>query len=220
MPNLEQSIAEWRKQMLTAGVSSPVPLEELEIHLREEIERQVNLGCSEAQAFRSAAQKIGPAQTVQYEFKKIEEAEAERKWKEGQIWLGAILGLLQLIGIGAVLVNPYMTFGQRMAGLTAMAVSILLVGVVGLNYRLLPVIPNRRTRSVIGFVSGVVPASVWVLIFGHFFLTGHEFPFGHYLVTLLWVNCPPLAMCLGLILGFETAARKKAAPTTEQGSYV
>ena len=35
MFNLEEKISEWRKQMLAAGIRSPVPLEELEIHLRE-----------------------------------------------------------------------------------------------------------------------------------------------------------------------------------------
>ena len=44
MFNLEQSIAEWRKQMLAAGIKSPVPLEELEIHLREEIGRNIQFG--------------------------------------------------------------------------------------------------------------------------------------------------------------------------------
>ena len=38
MLNLEQKISEWRKQMLAVGIQAPVPLEELEIHLREEIE--------------------------------------------------------------------------------------------------------------------------------------------------------------------------------------
>ena len=42
MFDLEQSITNWRKQMLAAGIKSPVPLEELEIHLREEIERTGN----------------------------------------------------------------------------------------------------------------------------------------------------------------------------------
>ena len=37
MFNLEQAIAEWRQQMLATGIQTPVPLEELEIHLREEI---------------------------------------------------------------------------------------------------------------------------------------------------------------------------------------
>ena len=40
MLDLEQSIAEWRRQMLAAGLKTPVPLEELESHLRDEIEQQ------------------------------------------------------------------------------------------------------------------------------------------------------------------------------------
>ncbi len=71
MFNLEASIADWRKQMLAAGINSPMPLEELEIHLREEIDRRVNSGQSEADAFSSAARNIGQAQLVQNEFAKI-----------------------------------------------------------------------------------------------------------------------------------------------------
>ena len=48
MPDLEKSIAEWRRQMLAAGIKTPVPLEELEIHLREEIEQQMKSGIGEA----------------------------------------------------------------------------------------------------------------------------------------------------------------------------
>src|SRR6202142_3402068 len=71
MPDLEKSIAEWRRQMLAAGIKTPVPLEELEIHLREEIERQMKSGICEAEAFNVATEKIGLAQTVQNEFKKL-----------------------------------------------------------------------------------------------------------------------------------------------------
>ena len=44
MFNLEKSIADWRQQMLAAGIKTPVPLQELEIHLRDEIEQHKNLG--------------------------------------------------------------------------------------------------------------------------------------------------------------------------------
>jgi hypothetical protein len=71
MFNLEKSIAEWRNQMLAAGIKSPVPLEELEIHLREEIEQQMKSGICEAEAFNVATQKIGHTQMVQSEFKKL-----------------------------------------------------------------------------------------------------------------------------------------------------
>ena len=58
MYNLEQSIEEWRRQMLTAGIKTPVPLEELEIHLREEIERHTEAGLNKSQAFQAAVEKI------------------------------------------------------------------------------------------------------------------------------------------------------------------
>jgi hypothetical protein len=70
MFNLEQSIADWRRQMLAAGIRSPVPLEELEIHLREEIEQQMKSGSSEQDAFNSTVQKIGEAGLLKTEFKK------------------------------------------------------------------------------------------------------------------------------------------------------
>src|SRR5471030_2385912 len=70
MPDLEQSIAEWRQQMLAAGIKSPVPLEELEIHLREEIEQQMKSGLDEAEAFEAAVLKIGQGGLLKKEFAK------------------------------------------------------------------------------------------------------------------------------------------------------
>ena len=56
--------------MLAAGIKSPVPLEELEGHLREEIERQVVTGLSAETAFEIAAQKFGRGATLKSEFAK------------------------------------------------------------------------------------------------------------------------------------------------------
>ena len=72
MFNLETSIADWRRQMLAAGIQTPVPLEELEAHLREEIERRMKTGLSEAEAFTTAVQKIGQRHVLQNEFNKVE----------------------------------------------------------------------------------------------------------------------------------------------------
>ena len=209
MFNLEQSITEWRQRMLAAGVKTPVPFEELESHLRDEIERNLRLGQSESEAFEAAVQTIGPARAVQSEFEKFEALEDAHQWKHGQIWFGTILGLLQLVVIASVLFNSYMTFGQRMSGLAAIGTSMLLVGFMGLIRRRFPVIWDGRTRTVVGFVSGVVPAVVWSLIAAQFLLVGHEYPFGQWLASVLWTTCPPLAVCLGIIMGFETAARKE-----------
>ena len=80
MFNLEQSIAEWRQQMLAAGIQTPVPLEELESHLREEIERQMKTGLNPQDAFTSAVQKLGPAHTVQNEFMKVDKTRNALEW--------------------------------------------------------------------------------------------------------------------------------------------
>ena len=70
MFDLEQSIAEWRKQMLAAGIKAPVPLEELESHLREEIERQIQSGASDQEAFQRTVLQIGQAKELKAEFVK------------------------------------------------------------------------------------------------------------------------------------------------------
>jgi|ERR1019366_3182572 hypothetical protein len=71
MFDLEQSITEWRKQTLAAGIRSPAPLEELEIHLREDIEQQRQSGVAAQSAFELAVQRVGHAGALQNEFKKI-----------------------------------------------------------------------------------------------------------------------------------------------------
>jgi hypothetical protein len=68
MFNLEQSIEEWRQQMLAAGIKSPVPLEELESHLREEIDRQIQSGIKEQQAFEVTVFQIGQGKELKTEF--------------------------------------------------------------------------------------------------------------------------------------------------------
>src|SRR5215472_9639615 len=70
MFNLEQAIAAWRRQMIAAGIKTPVPLEELESHLREEIEQQIKLGMDEQTAFKRTASQIGQPKTLKKEFAK------------------------------------------------------------------------------------------------------------------------------------------------------
>ena len=82
MFDLEQSIADWRRQMLAAGIKTPAPLEELEIHLREEIERQIKAGAIEPQAFEAATERMGQAGPIKIEFKKIN----AETWNRPMAW--------------------------------------------------------------------------------------------------------------------------------------
>jgi Clp amino terminal domain, pathogenicity island component len=70
MFDLRRAIADWRKEMLAAGIKSPVLLEELESHLREEIEQQTRDGISVAQAFESAVRNLGQPVILKKEFTK------------------------------------------------------------------------------------------------------------------------------------------------------
>jgi hypothetical protein len=71
MFDLNDAITEWRGQMLAAGIQFPVPLEELEIHLREDVEQQVRAGLEPEQAFMAAVQRIGQSGALHREFGKI-----------------------------------------------------------------------------------------------------------------------------------------------------
>jgi len=88
MFNLEQAIADWRQKMLAAGIENPVPLEELELHLREEMKSQVRAGIEAEQAFKVAVQRIGEARSLETEFNKIPKKPF------------GILGIILLGGIG------------------------------------------------------------------------------------------------------------------------
>src|SRR5271154_6758117 len=70
MFDLERSIANWREQMLAAGIQSPVPLEELESHLRDEVAQEIASGSTAQLAFEIAVQRIGRAGALKAEFKK------------------------------------------------------------------------------------------------------------------------------------------------------
>src|SRR5580704_1981071 len=70
MFNLEQPISAWRSQMLATGIKSPVPLDELESHLRDEIARQMESGLDENRAFEISCTRIGCAADLKREFAK------------------------------------------------------------------------------------------------------------------------------------------------------
>jgi hypothetical protein len=72
MFNLEQAILEWRRQMLAADLESPAPLDELENHLREDIERQMKSGLSAQEALEAARERLGQAGAIKQEFAKVE----------------------------------------------------------------------------------------------------------------------------------------------------
>lgn len=96
MFDLEQAIAEWRRQMLAAGLKTPAPLYELESHLREDIRALLSAGRPEAEAFQLAVARLGNGGSLRTEFKKLKQ-HAGRPVKIGLcLYAGAMILLAAL----------------------------------------------------------------------------------------------------------------------------
>lgn len=210
MFNLETAIAEWQRQMLDAGIKTPVPLEELENHLREEIERQMRSGTDSRQAFETAVQKIGPATALKNEFKKVKAAKEEHARALTQKLGFIFVNMIPLAICNSLLLKPRgLTSGQQLSCLTAVATFTLLIWSGRLGYRLFPVIPAGRTR---GFIMGLIaaPGVLWWIVFFHFVLARYDFTPGQLTVAFSWGFITPGGLIYGLLFGIDTAARKKS----------
>src|SRR5690349_11105620 len=71
MHNLEEKIAEWRRQMAASGIKSQGVLDELESHLREDVERRARHGVSLETCFKAAVEAIGQTALLKTEFAKL-----------------------------------------------------------------------------------------------------------------------------------------------------
>jgi uncharacterized membrane protein YeaQ/YmgE (transglycosylase-associated protein family) len=128
MFDLDQSIAEWRRQMLAAGVKTPATLEELEGHLREDVEEQIRSGVGTRPAFEITVLRIGQPNMLQNEFRKNERATMTRN-------LTILLGILGIV-VGPAIFLPalaqhrdYGTWTRQMVIPVVLGTIIVLVGV-------------------------------------------------------------------------------------------
>jgi hypothetical protein len=214
MFNLDQAVLEWRRQMLAADIKSPVPLDELETHLRDEIEQQTKSGVSEAEAFQTAVEKIGRAHMIQNEFKKVEPKWEGLEWKLKEIVLAVFSILFPLMMSSSVLSNrgsaAEMTPGQKISCLAAFAMFVLLVWGGRLGYRIFPVVRSRRIRNAIGLGSFAL-VGLWGLVLLRFVLPRHDCTMSQVTLAFIWGWIVPMGAHAGLFWGIETAARKKVA---------
>jgi len=67
----EKAITEWRQQMVAAGLQKREALDELESHLREDIQQQIQAGLTTQRAFENAVERIGGPQALKGEFAKV-----------------------------------------------------------------------------------------------------------------------------------------------------
>jgi hypothetical protein len=158
MFNLESAIKEWRRQMLSAGIKAPAPLNELESHLRDAIEHQLRSGRSLPTAFENAVQAIGAANALKHEFNKnrtflerlsvIHRKPAVEKWMIG---IGAIFVAFGVLLGGYAIVMCFQPVGQRVMAFMGIALALLVACRWRYAVPFLPVIANPRKRIAVGF---------------------------------------------------------------------
>jgi hypothetical protein len=215
MFDLETSIAEWRKNMSAAGVKTPVPLDELELHLREDIEALVKSGRSEADAFETAVQRIGHGPVVQGEFKKIGPSIETKSWWSMEITF-CFVGIALPFWISATLLHfktgtfVDLTRPQQISGLAAIGLFTLFIWSGRLSYQWLPLVPGKRARGIITACC-IVPIMLWWMVFMYVVVPRHDFTMSQFGVTFLWGFLTPAGAMMGLPWGIEAAARKRTA---------
>jgi hypothetical protein len=126
MFNLDEAITEWRRKMAAAGVKTPAPLDELESHLRDEVEQQVLSGSSEERAFEIALQRIGRAEALKTEFNKVEETTEWKHMKRTIIISVGIMGILA----GMAFVMPAVAQYRHEGAMTGDEVLLFVLGTV------------------------------------------------------------------------------------------
>ena len=215
MFDLDKVIAEWRQQMRNAGLESPVPLDELEGHLRDDIQEQMRSGIDAQQAFEAAIERVGPAHALKAEFEKAGEARRKRERRLLGIFVMGFAGFYGLF-VGACVLFKLGSFSdvvlkEQASALLATALTILLMVSGRFAHRFFPVIPHKQTRVGI-YAAGIVLLFAWLSIFYHLVMTRFEFNLSQFLVAFLWAWTPMGALC-GVIHGMEQAARQKTIAT-------
>ena len=193
MFDLEKGIASWRGQMRAAGITSPRLLDELENHLRDEIERQMKLGLNDQAAFAMATESMGRGNLLRAEFQKVCGLNPFPVRKKAGWIYAVILGFYSVATTGVMAKNN-LSINEWLSGLASMATllaSSLFIWRVA--PRFFPAVPGKRLPSAIGLVGGISGA-VWFMVFTNLILPRFDFTPGQLVVAILWAMVPMLVL--------------------------
>jgi len=90
MFDLEQAITEWREEMRAQGIKVFETLDELESHLRDDVEQQTRCGSDVQRSFEAAVLRMGQTSTLQSEFQKVRFTLSIHRLKDA---FGALAGI-------------------------------------------------------------------------------------------------------------------------------
>ncbi len=134
MFDLEKSITEWRQQMLASGIKTPVPLAELENHLRDDIAALIATGTPEAEAFQIATARIGSPSPLQTEFCKLGNRPSRPATLGLWFWAIGMVTVLAFLSKGFFAGRLSLLLGAHILSLTAGYSAAFLIGGFAIYY--------------------------------------------------------------------------------------
>ena len=202
--------------MLAAGIKTPVPLEELECHLREDVERQIKSGMSEAEAVVTAVEKIGRAYELKREFTKVAGLIWPGERKRMQLFVIVSHCFLSLFAVPMLIFKhgnfSEMTPVEQLSAWVFVVVMILLVCAGQLGHRLFPTIRSQRARDRIVMLGSLLIV-LWLTVGCLLLLPRFDFTLGEMILAMLWGLLMPLGFFLALMTGLEKAAQTESSLT-------
>jgi hypothetical protein len=203
MFDVDGAISDWRRQLIANGVTTPEVLDELENHLREDVQTQVRMGVNIEIAFDIARERLGRGDTLQAEFKKVEGRSARLMLLACFTFVGFILWMS-----GYTFIYLGMNAGEQIVAYAA--VVLTLVVACGWRYAVpcLPVILHKGKRMTVGWAciaSGFVASN----LFCHFVLAPFERNSDGLMPAIGFWAVFPIAVFACLGLGLMMSARDR-----------
>ncbi len=205
MFDLETAISEWRKRLVATGLKSRNALDELESHLRDDIEELVRSGKAVENAFELAVVRIGQSVVLAEEFSKVL---PERRHRPKYL-MGFSLMSAGLIFWSATWILVETGVSSVAEGLVFLAVYLVTAYLAALPfcYHRLPSLQNPAVQKAITVAS--LLANLWIVLALLSALGKVQIHLPETLVMLFWSIVPAL---MATILAYDTynLSRKRA----------
>jgi len=202
MFNLDQAITEWRRRMIAGGIKAESILDELESHLREDVERELRSGPDAERAFAAAVRKIGPASALKNEFKKSTAGVvAEKLMFAGAVFVLAFGAFLSVV----TLLFCYPTVAERLMGFVGIGLTFGIICGWPAFVSRLPVIRSKRTLQsvqVVSLLAGIAVSTFYIQVIVHHFDRYHD----GMVPAMGFFGIFPIAAGLALAAGLDRAA--------------
>lgn len=134
MFDLEPAVADWRRQMLAAGIKSPASLDELESHLREDIGKLRSSGTAEDQAFKIAVSRMGRPALLRTEFDQLKRAPCRAVIFGSWLWVGSVIATVLFLSRGLFAGKLGLLLSAHIFSLTTGYAAAFLAGGLGIYY--------------------------------------------------------------------------------------